>query len=95
MTSNPDPNEQAQEVTFSLKTKETSHAPLNFNNNSVKQVQFQKYLVVYLYGKLDFCVYLQNIFRKVEKTIGYLLKLQNNLPRALLVTIHKFLFGHI
>ena len=38
MTFNPDPNKQPQEVIFSCKTKETSHPPLNFNNNSVQQV---------------------------------------------------------
>ena len=48
MTFNPDPNKQAQEVIFSRKIKKTSQPPLNFNNNSVKQVQFQKHLRVYL-----------------------------------------------
>ena len=43
--------ENEQEVIFSRKIKKTSHPPLNFNNNSVKQVQFQKYLGVYLEGK--------------------------------------------
>ena len=41
---NPDPNKQAQEVIFSHTIKKRSHSPLNFNNNSVKQVQFQQYL---------------------------------------------------
>ena len=40
MTFNPDPNKQPQEVTFSRKMKKTLHPPLNFNDNSVKQVQF-------------------------------------------------------
>ena len=40
MNFNPDPKKQAQEVVFSHKIKKTSHPPLNFNNNSVKQVQF-------------------------------------------------------
>ena len=43
MTFNPDPNKQAQEVIFSRKTK-TSHPPLNFTNNTVQQLQFQKHL---------------------------------------------------
>ena len=54
MTFNPDPNKQAQEFIFSRKIKKTSNPPLNFNNNSVKQVQFQKHLGVYLDDKLDF-----------------------------------------
>ena len=61
MTINPDPNKQAQEVIFSPEIKKTTHPPLNFNNNSVKQVQFQKHLSVYLDGKLDFCEHLRNI----------------------------------
>ena len=54
MTFNPDPNKQAQEVIFSRKIRKTSHPPLTYNNNSVKQVQFQKHLGVYLDSRLDF-----------------------------------------
>ena len=38
ITFNPDPNKQTQEVIFSCKIKKTSQPPLNFRNNSVKQV---------------------------------------------------------
>ena len=48
MTFNHDHNKQAQEVIFSRKIKKTSHPQINFNNNSVKQEQFQKQLGVYL-----------------------------------------------
>ena len=78
MTFNPDPNKQAQEVIFSRKIKKTSHTPLKFNNNSVKQEQFQKHLGVYLDDKLDFREHLRNIFKKVSRTIHLLRKLQNN-----------------
>ena len=44
---------------------------------------------VYLNGKLDFREHLQNMFKKINKTISLLRKLQNNLPRAPLVTIYK------
>ena len=44
---------------------------------------------VYLDGKLDFREHLQNMFKKINKTISLLHKLQNKLPRALLVTIYK------
>ena len=43
MTFDPGPKKQAQEVIFSRKIKKTSHPPLNYCNNFVKQVQFQKY----------------------------------------------------
>ena len=81
---------------FSRKIKNTSHSPLNFNNNSVQQVQFQKHLSVYLDVKLDFRKHLQNTFKKINKTISLLRKLQNNLLRAPLVTIYKsFVRPHV
>ena len=47
ITFNPDPNKQAQEIIFSRKIRKTSHPPLTFNNDSVKQVH-QKHMRVYL-----------------------------------------------
>ena len=41
MTFNPYPNKQAQEVIFPRKIKQISHHSLNFDNNSVKPVQFE------------------------------------------------------
>ena len=90
MTFNPDPNKQAQEVIFSPKIRKTSHPPLTFNNNSVKQVQFQKHLGDYLDSRLNFREHLQNMFNKINKTISLFRKLQNNLPRAPLITICKY-----
>ena len=96
MTFNPDPNKQVQEVIFSLKTKKISPSPLNFSNNSVQQVQFQKHFGVYLDGKLDFREHLQNMFKKLKKTIILLRKLQHNLPRVPLITIYKlFVRSHL
>ena len=91
MNFNPDPNKQVQEVIFSRKIRKTSNPPLTFNINSVKQVQFQKHLGVYLDSRLDFREHLQNIFKKIKKTVNLLCKLQNNLPRAPLVIIYKSL----
>ena len=81
ITFNPDPNKQAQEVII-------LQPPLNFSNNSFQHVQFQKHLGVYLDGKLDFRGYLQNMFKKINKLISLLRKLQNNLRRAPLITNH-------
>ena len=61
---------------------------MNFNDNFVKQAQFKKNLSACLDDKLDFRKHLQNMFKKVSKTISLLHKLQNNLPRASLVTIY-------
>ena len=96
MTFNPDLNKHAQEVIFSRKIRKTSHPLLTFHKNSVKQVQFQKHLGVYLDSRLDFREYLQNMFNKTNKTISLLRKLQNNLPRAPLITIYKsFIRPHL
>ena len=96
MNFNPDPNKQVQEVIFSHKIRKTSHPPLTFNNKSVKPVQFQKHLGVYLDSRLDFREHLQNMFNKIKKTISLLRKLQNNLPRAPLITIYKsFIRPHL
>ena len=89
MTFNPDPNKQTQEAIFSRKIKNTSQPLLNFNSNSIKQVQLQKHLGVYLDGRLDFREHFCNIFKMVNRTISLLRKLQNILPRAPLVTIYK------
>ena len=78
MTFNPDPNKQAQEVFFSCKIQKKSHPPLNFNNNYVKKVQFQKHLGVHLDGKLDFREHLQNMFKNVNKTTILLRKYKLN-----------------
>ena len=86
---------------FSRKIKKISYTPLNFNNNSVKQVWFQKHLGVFLDCKLDFREHRQNIFKKLKKTINLLYKLQSNLPRAQSVTFYNFFirlhldYGHI
>ena len=90
MTFNPDHNKQAQEVIFSRNVKKTLHSLLNFNNDSVKQVQFQKHLGVHLDDKFDFREHLRNIFIKVNRTMSLLRNLHNNLPRDPLVTIYKF-----
>ena len=63
MTFSSDPNKQVQEVIFSHKIKKTSHSPLNFNNNSDNQIQFQKRLGVCLDGKLDFYEHLQGMLK--------------------------------
>ena len=85
------PANKHKRVFFSRKIEKASHPPLKFDNNSVKQVQFQKHLGVYLEDELDFREYLRNIFKKVNRTIRLLRKLQNNnILRASLVTIYKF-----
>ena len=95
-TFNPDLNNKRKRLFFSRKTRKTSQPPLTFNNNSVKQVQFQKHLGIYLDSILDFRKHLQNMFNRINKTISLLCKLKNNLPRAPLITIDKsFIRSHL
>ena len=42
-----------------------------------------------LYNLLDFIIHLQNVYNKVNETIGLLHKLRNTLPRASLITISR------
>ena len=96
MSFNPDPNKQAQEVIFSRKLKKVCHAPLCFNNNNVSQASSQKHLELTLDNRLIFDEHLTNVSNKVSKTIGLLRKLQNILPRAALLAIHKcFIRPHL
>ena len=88
MSFNPDVNKQAQEVIFSWKIK-SIHPPLVFNNNILSQANSQKHLGITLDFKLTFEEHLLNVFKKVNKTIGLLRKLQNLLPRTTLIAIYK------
>ena len=96
MRFNPDPNKQAQEVIFSRKINKINHPPLYFNENLVKLSSTQKHLGMILDTKLDFSLHLKNVQNKVNKTIGLLRKLQDTLPRTLLITIFKsFIRPHL
>ena len=48
MNFNTDPIKQAQEVTFSRKTKKLRHPPLVFNNTNVSPSIYQKHLGIIL-----------------------------------------------
>ena len=56
MQFNPDPNKQANEVTFSRKTSSNnlSHPPIKFNNNDISKCPHQKHLGIVLDSKLNF-----------------------------------------
>ena len=86
---NPDPTKQAQEVIFSRKTKKLPHPPLVFNNTNVTQSIYQKHLGIILDSKLTFENHVNMVTTKINKTIGLLRKLQNLLPRTILIKIYK------
>ena len=77
MRFNPDPKTQVQEVIFSRKINKIDHSPLYFNENLVKSSSTQKHLGMILDTKLDFSLHLKNVQNKVNKTIGFLCKLQD------------------
>ena len=89
MNFNPDPTKQAQEVIFSCKTKKLPYPYLVFNNAKVTQSIYQKHLGIIPDSKLTFENHLKIVTSKVNKIIGLLRKLQNLLPRTVLITICK------
>ena len=96
MSFNLDPSKQAQEVLFSRKTKKEYHPPLAFTNNNVSETNSQKHLGVVIDNRLSFEDHLKMILNKVNKTIGFLRKLQNILSRSALLTIYKsFIRPHL
>ena len=89
MSFNPDPNKQTQEVIFSRKTRKLNHPPLTFSKSAVSQSIYHKHFGVILDASLSFDEHLISIQSKTNKTIVFLHKLQNTLPRQALITIYK------
>ena len=89
MDFNPDSTKQADEVTFSRKSKEIYQTPLVFNNTSVSQSSSEKHLGVMLDSKLIFDKHLKMVSLKISKILGLLQKLHNLPPRSALITIDK------
>ena len=89
MIFNPDSSKQTEEVIFSRKVKNTTHPPLVFHNAIVSQINSQNHLGVTLDLKLTFEEHLLNVFKKINRTIGFLPKLQSLLQTITLVTIYK------
>ena len=89
MSFNPHPKKQAQEVILSRKSKAASHPPLVVNNNNVMQVASHKDLGIILDTRLSFEKHLETVLCKINKTIGFIRKLQNLLPRSAPITLYK------
>ena len=89
MSFHPDPSKQTQEIIFSRKTKKIYHPSLNFDNSIVSQSLYQKYPSIFLDAQLTFEEHLKVITTKINKAIGLIWKLQNILPRLVLMTIYK------
>ena len=67
---------------------------MTFKLDPDKQSQeVEKHFNFYLNDNLELHEHLQNMFKKVNKTISLLSKLRNNLPKPPLGTIHKLFTG--
>ena len=89
MIFNPDTSKQAQEVIFSGKIKKPTHSPLVFNNAIISQTNSRKHLGDTLDLKLTFEKHLLNVYKTVNRTIGFMCKLQSVLSRINLVPSTK------
>lgn len=79
---------RAQEIILSGTIKTSFfHPSLRFNNDIFSQVSYQKVLGTFVDDRLTFEIHLKLITAKVNKTVGLLQKLQNNLPRLVLMII--------
>ena len=78
--------QQAQEVVFPKRPRESFHPKLYFNKSVAEKVQTQKHLRLKLDKKLSFKEHLKDKLAKVNRGIGILKKLSGFLPR------HSLLF---
>ena len=93
---NPDLSKQAQKIVFSRKNHKLSHPKVNFNNSTVVQSTCQRHLGLYLDEKLNFWHHIKEKISKAYRVIAVIKKLQNTLPRQLLLTIYKsFIRPHL
>ena len=86
---NPDLTKQAQEVIFSGKTVTPFHPQVFFNEDPVERIVSQKHLGLHLHQKLDFSKRINEKISKAQKGISVIKKLNNILPRNVLLTIYK------
>ena len=89
MRLNLDPLKQAQEVIFSRKRNKPHHPHIIFNGNPLKKSSYQKHLGMFLDSKLDFDEHMKGVFEKASKSIGFIRKLRNFLPRPSLLQIYN------
>ena len=89
MQFNPDPEKQANEAVFSLKSNTVLYPPVIFNNNSTAKWSNQKHLSEVLDSKLDFNIHIEHKIKRYNNTIGLLTRLSRCLPRKAFFIIDK------
>ena len=91
MQFNLDPNKQANEVIFSLKSNSNS-----FPYPLAKSMRMVLQLETVLDSKLNFNTHIDQKIRKCNKLIGLMKRLSLNLPQSALLTIYKsFIRQHL
>ena len=89
MSFNPDPSKQAKEIIFSGKINKVYHLPILLNNSTIHQISSQKHLRIHLDEELTFKHHINEKINKANKGIGIIRKLNNILPRSVLLTIYR------
>ena len=96
MSFNPDPSKQVQEVIFSRRVNKVHHPPLLFNNSTIHQISAHKHLGIHLDEELTFKHHINEKINKANKGTGIIRKLNNILPRSVLLTIYRsFIRPHL
>ena len=85
---NPVPSKQAHKFIFSCKLQKLVYLSLHFINIGVTQTTIQKHLGTLFDLTWNFPGHLKNIYSKVNKTKGLLLKINNASPRFFLLIIY-------
>ena len=95
---NTDPTKQKQKVIFTCKIKKQSYPPLVSNNNyagqSASQMLTNLDLGLILDSRLNFKEHLENVFKKINKTICLIQKFQTLVPSPPLIAIFKSFIRH-
>ena len=74
MIFNHDPLNEGQGAIFSRKSNKFPHPEITFNSNPVKNIPYQKHLLMFLDSKFDFDKHIEGVFDKTSKSIAKLSK---------------------
>ena len=85
---NPEPSKTSSRSHIYEKASEKWLTSLSFNDRFVKEICKQKHLGMLLDFRLDFQEHWKFLLKKVNKTVAFLCKFQNILPRPVLLTIY-------
>ena len=72
MIFNHDPLNEGQGAIFSRKSNKFPHPEITFNSNPVKNIPYQKHLLMFLDSKFDFDKHIEGVFDKTSKSIAKL-----------------------